>query len=82
VYAVCTVPQSDGTTLLASAGDDATVRVWDPATGTQLGPPLTGHTGPVWAVCAVPRPDGITLLASAGGDTTVLVWELSALSAG
>ena len=28
-------------------GDDGTVRLWDVATGQQIGSPLTGHTGPV-----------------------------------
>ena len=63
VKAVCAVTV-DGRALLASAGDDGTVRVWDPATGRQERE-LTGHTGRVNAVCAV-TVDGRALLASAG----------------
>ena len=40
---------------LASAGDDGTVRLWDPATGAELAT-LTGHTGRVTAVAF--SPDG------------------------
>ena len=36
----------DGKTL-ASGSDDGTVRLWDVATGRQIGHPLTGHTGTV-----------------------------------
>ena len=34
----------DGRVLLATASHDDTVRLWDPATGTPIGDPLTGHT--------------------------------------
>ena len=34
----------DGQLLLASGSWDETVRLWDPATGTPVGDPLTGHT--------------------------------------
>src|SRR3712207_8001819 len=38
---------------LASAGDDGTVRIWDPATGTQRHS-LTGHLGGVQALAIAP----------------------------
>jgi WD40 repeat protein len=60
--------------LLATAGQDSTVRLWDTATGQPHGQPLTGHTGAVNAVAF--SPDG-SLLASAGADATVRLWDLS-----
>ena len=56
---------------LASAGDDGTVRLWDPAIGAELAA-LTGHAGTVTAVAF--SPDG-RLLASAGDDGTVRLWD-------
>ena len=72
VNAVCAV-RVDGQDLLASASNDGTVRLWDPATGAQRRV-LTGHTGGVNAVCAV-RVDGQDLLASASSDGTVRLWD-------
>jgi WD40 repeat protein len=60
----------DGRWVL-SGGGDATLRVWDVATGQQVRA-LSGHRGPVGA-CAF-SPDG-RLLISAGWDDTVRVWE-------
>jgi WD40 repeat protein len=55
--------------LLASAGDDATIRLWDPVTGHEQAV-LTGHAGPVNSVCAVRG-----MLASGGNDGTVRLWN-------
>ncbi|HUH71084.1 MAG TPA: TIR domain-containing protein [Mycobacterium sp.] len=56
---------------LASAGDDATVRLWDARTGEPVGAPLTGHTDMVRSVAF--SPDGHRL-ASASYDKTVRLW--------
>ncbi|WP_159846639.1 hypothetical protein [Nocardia sp. CY41] len=67
--------RADGGLLLASGGDDGTVRVWDPETGESLGPPLSGHTDEVYGVAFGTRADGGLLLASASRDETVRLWD-------
>ncbi|WP_346095782.1 AAA family ATPase, partial [Streptomyces olivaceiscleroticus] len=57
--------------LLASAGADGTVRLWNPATRRAVAV-LRGHTGAVNTVAF--NPDG-RLLASAGADGTVRLWN-------
>ena len=59
--------------LLASAGGDGTVRLWNPATGRAVGAPL--HASAQHGVHGVAfSPDG-KLLASADGDGTVRLWN-------
>ena len=70
VFSVAITP--DGTRAV-SGGDDATVRVWDLATGSERAV-LAGHTRPVWSVAITP--DGARA-ASGGGDGTVRVWDLA-----
>ena len=63
-----------GRTVVISGGEDGTVRLWDPATGTAVNEPLTGHTGWVNAVTAgqvVAR----TVVVSGGEDGTVRLWD-------
>ena len=59
--------------LLASASDDGTVRLWNPSTGQEV-QKLEGHTGEVSAVAF--SADG-SLLASASFDDTVRLWNPS-----
>ncbi|WP_329271424.1 WD40 repeat domain-containing protein [Streptomyces sp. NBC_01451] len=87
VWGICTLPgwgsdgTSDGSTLLATTGQDGTVRIWDPVAGRQSGPPLTGHEGRVRGICTLPgwgsdgTSDGSTLLATTGQDGTVRIWD-------
>jgi WD40 repeat protein len=66
---------ADGRLLLASGGQDGTVRLWDPVTGTAIGRPLTGHTSTMESVAFGTAADGRLLLASGGQDSTVRLWD-------
>jgi hypothetical protein len=57
--------------LLASAGDDEVIKLWDPADGSML-QELRGHTDSVYALAF--GADG--RLASAGHDGTVFLWDV------
>ncbi|MFD6157951.1 NACHT and WD repeat domain-containing protein [Nocardia sp. NPDC060256] len=62
--------------LLASAGSDGLVRLWDvsdPREITPAGPDLTGHQGNVDAVAFAP---GGATLVSAGADGFVRLWDV------
>jgi WD40 repeat protein len=65
-------------TLLATAGDDLAVRLWDLHTGRHVST-LLGHTRRVWSVDFSPTED---LLVSSGDDGTALVWDLGDPDAG
>lgn len=58
--------------MLAADGYDETVRLWDPATGEQVGEPLTGP--PMVQSVAFGTVDGSTVLASGGWDGRVRRW--------
>lgn len=69
-HELAALPLPDGPPLLASAGADATVRVW--ATGVSHVAPLTRSSRRVTALASLPLPKRRILLAS-GGDETVRV---------
>jgi WD40 repeat protein len=62
-----------GKYLLASAGDDGTVRIWDPATGEERSV-LRGHEGLVKGLCRISIGDS-EMLVSSGDDGTVRIWD-------
>jgi WD40 repeat protein len=63
--------------LLASAGADNTVRLWDPDRGAADGAPLVEHTDRATSLSFTP--DG-TRLVSAGWDGTPIVWDVASHS--
>jgi WD40 repeat protein len=63
--------------LLATAGADGYVRLWDPATGKPTGQPLPADPGPNGSVNAVAFSPSSKLLATAGGDGYVRLWDLA-----
>ena len=65
-----------GRSVLVTATEDHTLRVWDLTTGVAVGEPLTGHTGAVLAVTASTLA-GACVIVSASADRTVRVWDLA-----
>jgi WD40 repeat protein len=59
--------------LLATVGDDRSVRLWDAGTFS-AGPVLTRHDRPV--LCAAFSPGG-GALATGGEDRTIVIWDLA-----
>lgn len=77
VTAMAAVPTSDGRILLVAAGNDRTVRVWDPREGRPLKVRLdTATSGVVTAVTTWRSPDGASIVATGGADGFVRLWTI------
>jgi len=65
----------DGKTLASAAGfGEKTIRLWDVATGKEIGLPLKGHDSFVSSIVFLP--DG-KRLASGSGDQTIRIWDVT-----
>lgn len=67
-------------TMIATAGMDSTVRIWDPNTGEQIGSPLKGHskfvTSLSWEPYHLVQVGNKPRIASSSKDGTVRVWAV------
>ena len=71
--AVNSVALSPDESILASASDNKTIRLWNLETGQAIST-ITGHSQGVTSVAF--NPDG-TILATASGDRTIKLWNLN-----
>jgi WD40 repeat protein len=65
-----------GCSVAISGGDDCSVRLWDLATGEQIGQPLTGHTESVTAVATALLGD-TPVAVTGSNDCTIRLWNLT-----
>lgn len=70
------VAMIDDQAVAVTGGEDGTVRLWDLATGRQIGLPLTGHTWSVEAVTVTTMQDRPVAL-TGGRDGVIRVWDLT-----
>ena len=66
-----------GEWLVASAGSDSAIRLWDLASGRAVGSPLRGHRGPIRCLAVVLLRRGSDTLISGGDDGTLRLWLLN-----
>ena len=71
------VAECEGRSVVVTGSEDATVRVWDLATGAPLGKSWVGHTGGVLSV-AVAECEGRSVVVTGSEDATMRVWDLVA----
>lgn len=64
-----------GRLILASGSEDATVRLWDPMSGSAIGDPLADIPNPVTALSSGTTNSGRVLLASGHSDGSIGLWD-------
>jgi WD40 repeat protein len=77
IGAITSFTGPDGRTLLVTSGDDDTARVWDAATGREVGSPQHGRGSSIEAIASFTGPDGQTVLAVCGSDVSVGICDLA-----
>ncbi len=67
--------QSGSTFQVVSGGSDSTLRLWDSATGQEIGNPWIGHNGFVYSVAF--SPDGSQVVSGSGSqsDRMLILWD-------
>ncbi|GIE29635.1 hypothetical protein Ait01nite_026800 [Actinoplanes italicus] len=75
IQALAVLSDATGGSLLASAGVDGAIRVWDVATGQPVGHPWAGHAGGVWALATWAGPGRDIRVYSAGDDCVIRIWD-------
>ncbi len=71
---VHSVSWSPDSRMLASGCRDKTIRIWDAATGKQVGDPLQGHIADINSVSWNPNEK---ILASGSLDNTIRIWDVT-----
>ncbi|KAF2759206.1 F-box/WD repeat-containing protein pof1 [Pseudovirgaria hyperparasitica] len=75
---VLAVSWSPDGSILATGGSDSMVRLWDPATGKELGGPMKAHKKPITNLSWEPyhkQESGRPRFASSSQDSTVVIWD-------
>jgi WD40 repeat protein len=75
IRAATPVRLADGRVLLATGGDDLSVRLWDPSTGRPVGDPFVGAASRVLSMATLGSSEGRTLVAIGGSDGNVRLWD-------